>query len=103
MTEHTATPWEISYDNDGNGAYVQWYNVGPARVEFGRGENDQAILDAELIARAVNNHDALVVALKEIARDPKGAYKIEREPYLENVITWCQERAEAALALVEDK
>jgi hypothetical protein len=57
MTDHTATPWEF----DGNcGGYIIQDGDKIARA--------YARADAEFIAKAVNNHDALVSALTELSK-----------------------------------
>ena len=57
--------------------------------------------DAEFIVRAANNFEALVGTLTQIATAPQGAYSRNREQYLKNVITWCQETAQAAVVQAE--
>ena len=61
MTEHTPGPWERSYDNDGNGGFSEWFNVGPAIVRF-HGDEKQAKANARLIAAAPDLLAALEVA-----------------------------------------
>ena len=48
--------------------------------------------------RKLEAFDDLLAALTKIATAPEGAYSRDKEQYLKNVIAWCQETAEAAIA-----
>jgi hypothetical protein len=74
-TRHTPTPWETSYRERSNGSYGQdiydsngatiatcaWYSV-PTPTGFVTNRT----ANAEFIVRAVNSHQALVEALRDI-------------------------------------
>ena len=52
---HTPEPWEIEYDNDGNGHYREWLRVGPATIDVTRAEgaeHERGYADARLIRAA---------------------------------------------------
>ena len=54
-TPHTPEPWEIEYENDGNGHYREWLRVGPATIDVTRAEGaepERAYADARLIQAA---------------------------------------------------
>ena len=64
MTQtHTPGPWEIKYDHHGNGSFSEWYNVGPARVDIRRSEDNGAQSDAN--ARLIAAAPQLLEALKD--------------------------------------
>ena len=57
MTEATPRPWAVIQDQYGNESIVD--SMGDFVVEMA-----EQTIDADLIVKAVNNHDALVAALK---------------------------------------
>ena len=58
----TPGPWFKTYENDGNGHFTQWFDVGPAKVFFhGNDEIEEAEANANLIAAAPDLLEALKV------------------------------------------
>ena len=84
MTEHTPTPWELIEATEHHGAYVvnSWgrtvcdlYAMSNPMAESVRNGGtsfpvpfDDMAANAELIVKAVNNHDALVKVLEACER-----------------------------------
>ncbi len=94
MSAHTPTPWRLEPQPDletHGGIEINGRHLGPvARCLFTK-HNDKcrcgaphkaevAEANAEFIVRAVNHHDALITALKEIAYGRKGDPEIH-EPW----------------------
>ena len=52
--------------------------------------------------RKLEAFDELLAALTKIATAPEGAYSRDKEQYLKNVIEWCQETAQAAIAKAQE-
>ena len=48
--------------------------------------------------RKLEAFEELLAALTKIATAPEGVYSRDKEQYLKNVISWCQETAQAAIA-----
>ena len=57
-TAWTPGPWGIEYDN-ADEYFAQWYDVGPAKIEFGRNDDGEAMANAHLIAAAPELYQAL--------------------------------------------
>lgn len=95
MTDHTPTPWRVEQDTDliwgaCNPDDKSSYGMGYAIVEGKSGEKysrykpemDERMANAAFIVKAVNNHDALVKALRESAADIVGSCKNPEDPYI---------------------
>lgn len=80
MTEHTPTPWEVRYDG-----WQPWKDA--IQILSADGEIIAYTTSGGLIVKAVNNHDALVTALRRIS-------SLEEK----NVTKYAQDIAREALA-----
>ncbi len=85
MSKHTPLPWT----RDG-------YQLVQDDMQVARCCGDNAVANAALIARAVNTHQTLILALKAIIRDTDHVAMDDRE-----VCNSVRARAVAALKLVE--
>ena len=65
--KHTPGPWKIEYDNDGNGGFQEWLNIGPAKVMGGRHLTEEDHANAQLIAAAPDLLEACQAMIR--ARD----------------------------------
>ncbi len=104
--DHTPLPWRVGghpHDNSGS----KWREILTDAATFNPAYICQAYLsDAELIVRAVNAHDALVSALREIAAfDDEGANArlVKTGSYSSFDEPGSVQIARAALALAEMK
>jgi hypothetical protein len=70
LAQATARPWMITEENDtgpNDEGYWEWLQAGPARVDIlHRDAPEEARANAALIVHAVNCHEALLAALKEL-------------------------------------
>ena len=105
-TGHTALPWQsVEVHGEtivvigvlGNHAHGTICRL--RQADTNSQEENEA--NAEFIVRAANNFEALLEALTKIAMAPEGTYSRDKEQYLKNVIAWCQETAQAAIAQAE--
>lgn len=85
QTQHTPGPWKVEYDNHGNGSFSEWYNVGPARVDIKRGEDNGAESDANarLIAAAPQLLKILQASTVIIGGIANGIVDLEADPDVE--------------------
>ena len=71
MAEHTPTPWRVFTNDDGTKLVGIGSREGQGILDCGFGVwawNDaEGIANAELVVKAVNNHDALVAHLRRLA------------------------------------
>jgi hypothetical protein len=87
MSEHTKTPWRA--DQPRTYAGVKWdciirgaENSPVCIVTVAGFPANESKANAAFIVKAVNNHDALVKALKESAADIVGSCKNPDDPYI---------------------
>jgi len=93
MSEHTPTPWRItpSVPSDGFECYWLTGNFGPHNAEkeicaINGPQSGVQAANAAFIVKAVNNHDALVRALRESAADIVCCCKDPDDPYVAEVL-----------------
>ncbi len=88
MTAHTPGPWPIEYDNDGNGSYSEWFNIGPAQVYIHSDDIERASADAAIISAALEMREVLELALPLVEGfdDADSAYEEGDEPIVAPVL-----------------
>jgi hypothetical protein len=68
MAEHTPTPWRVFKTTDGRKLVGVGAQDGQGILDAGYGvwawDDAEGIANAELVVKAVNNHEALVAALR---------------------------------------
>jgi len=84
--KHTPGPWKISHENDGNGGFSEWFEVGPAIIRF-HGDDKLAKANARLIASTPDLLTALERLVSNQHSHPKSC-----------MCPWCQARAAIAKA-----
>lgn len=65
-TQHTKAPWEIEYDNSDCNSGGQWYNVGPAKVEFPYNCGEKSQAEAKANTKLIAAAPELLEALKDL-------------------------------------
>mgnify|MGYP001576760371 CR=1 FL=1 len=102
MADHTPGPWTYHFRSGDTTIETLTGDRVLAVVKSTRGESTRGVGDmdtnARFIVQACNAHEELLAALTKIATAPEGAYSRDKEQYLKNVIEWCQETAQAAIA-----
>jgi len=87
MSEHSPLPWSADTTEPGELWIADSRRLSPVCMITGSGnvtERDRA--DAAFIVKAVNNHDALVRALRESAADIVCCCKDPDDPYVAEVL-----------------
>lgn len=106
MTEHTPTPWNASNQYLYGGLLESPLPIASGKKEWatdtGGPCHQEAVANAAFIVKAVNNHEALVKALEEIA-EGKGRFSRDQFEHARNTIDDMKELARDALALVGEK
>lgn len=64
--KHSPTPWMIVRSGDEDGATDYLYDATGRDISYHYTSNDQSRTDRAFMLRAVNSHDALVVACREL-------------------------------------
>ena len=101
MAKHTLGPWTYRFRSRGTTIEPLDGDTELAIVAntYGVGDVDG---NARFIVQACNVHEELLAALTKIATAPEGTYSRDKEQYLKNVVAWCQETAQAAIAKAQE-
>lgn len=84
MAEHTPTPWRVFKNKDGTRLVGIGGQDGQGTLDAGFGvwswDSPEGIANAEMVVKAVNNHEALVNALAACRDALAGCYNVADWP-----------------------